>query len=73
MSLVELGINETSFLVSVDLPIKTKRHLESLGLISGQEIEILSKDNRGLIVKIKESRLALDYGTASKLEVRKGE
>ncbi|MCQ2799911.1 MAG: ferrous iron transport protein A [Bacilli bacterium] len=73
MSLVELELNKASYLVNVDLPLKTKRHLESLGLVSGQEIEILSKDNRGLIIKIKESRLALDYGTASKLTVRKGE
>ena len=55
MSLVELEIGETSYLTNVDLPLKTKRHLESLGLVSGQEIEILSKDNRGLIIKIKES------------------
>jgi len=73
MSLVEMNIKEISYLESVDLPLRTKRHLESLGLTPNQEIEILSKDNRGLIIKIKESRLAIDYGTASHLHVRKGE
>lgn len=73
MSLVEMNINEIAYLQSVDLPLRTKRHLESLGLTPNQEIEILSKDNRGLIIKVKESRLALDYGTASHLMVKKGE
>lgn len=72
MSLVEIDVNETSYLEGIDLPLRTKRHLESLGLTPSQEIEILAKDNRGLIIKIKESRLAIDYETAKRISVRKG-
>ena len=36
------------------------KHLENLGLATGVEIEIISKNSKGLIIKIKDSKIALD-------------
>ncbi len=41
-----------------------KRHLDDLGLISGDEVTILSENGGGLIVKCKGTRMAMNRGLA---------
>lgn len=48
---------------------KTKKHLESLGILVNSSIRIISSINGGVVVAIKEGRLALDRSIASKILV----
>lgn len=48
---------------------KTKKHLESLGILVNSLITIVSSINGGVVVAIKDGRLALDRSIASKILV----
>lgn len=48
---------------------KVIKHLESLGICRGQTLEVFSSSHRGLVLKVKESRLAVDYDVAKLIEV----
>lgn len=48
---------------------KTKKHLENLGITVGAELTVLSVSGGSVIVMVKDSRLALDKGVASKILV----
>lgn len=48
---------------------KTKKHLESLGILVNSVITVLSSVNGGVVVIVKEGRLALDRSIASKILV----
>ncbi len=49
---------------------KVKKHLESLGIVKDAKISIISQEKGGVIVKINNSRLALDYKIASSILIR---
>ncbi|MBO6262345.1 MAG: ferrous iron transport protein A [Bacilli bacterium] len=55
--------------VKVLLDEKTKKHLESLGILVNSSIRIISSVNGGVVVAVKEGRLALDRSLASKILV----
>ena len=55
--------------VKVLLDEKTKKHLESLGILVNSSIRIISSVNCGVVVAVKEGRLALDRSLASKILV----
>lgn len=46
-----------------------KKHTDSLGLIPGETIVPISRNDAGIIVKVKESRFAVTSGIASKIFV----
>ena len=48
---------------------KTKKHLESLGILANSFITVISSVNGGVVVAVKEGRLALDRSIASKILV----
>ena len=48
---------------------KTKRHLENLGILVNSEFTILSESNGDIILRIKDTRLALNKDTALKILV----
>ncbi len=48
---------------------KTKKHLESLGITVGSQLTVLSVSGGSIIVMVKDSRLALDKGVATKILV----
>ena len=48
---------------------KTKKHLENLGITVGSELTVLSVSGGSVIVMVKDSRLALDKGVATKILV----
>ena len=48
---------------------KTKRHLENLGILVNSEFVILSESNGDIIIKFKDTRLALNRDTAVKILV----
>lgn len=48
---------------------KTKKHLEGLGININAIIKVLSSVNGGVVIAIKNGRLALDRSVASKILV----
>lgn len=48
---------------------KTKKHLASLGILVGSSLVVISSVNGGVVVAIKDGRLALDRSVASKILV----
>ena len=48
---------------------KIKKHLEDLGILVNSKLTVLSTVNGGVVVAIKNSRLALDHEIASKILV----
>jgi len=46
-----------------------KRHLQDLGFMKGEKVEILGENQSGMILKIKGVRIALNRGLASKIMV----
>lgn len=48
---------------------KLTKHLRELGLIKGRELTILSFEPSGVILKVGETRLAVDRNIASRLQV----
>ena len=67
IALAPLNINMRVVKVLTDE--KTKKHLESLGILVNSSIKIISSINGGVVVAVKEGRLALDRTVASKILV----
>ena len=62
-------INTEMRIVKILLDDKTKKHLESLGILINSSIKIISSVNGGVVIAVKEGRLALDRSIASKILV----
>ena len=48
---------------------KMIRHLQTMGLTSGMEIVLLRNDNGAVVLRVCDSRIALDKKTAMSIEV----
>ena len=62
-------LNTDMKVVKVLTDDKTKKHLESLGVLVNSSIKIISSVNGGVVIAVKEGRLALDRSIASKILV----
>lgn len=62
-------INQELKVVRVLADDKTKKHLESLGILVNSSLTVVSSVNGGVVVAVKEGRLALDRSIASKILV----
>ena len=62
-------INQEMRVVKILADDKTKKHLESLGILVNSNITVISSVNGGVVIAIKEGRLALDRSVASKILV----
>lgn len=62
-------LNTPMRVVKVLADEKTKKHLESLGILVNSLITVISSVNGGVVVAVKEGRLALDRSVASKILV----
>ena len=62
-------LNVEMKVVKVLLDEKTRKHLESLGILVNSSIKVISSVNGGVVVLVKEGRLALDRSTSSKILV----
>lgn len=67
LTMMELGDTRTisDFRGKDDL----KRHLQDLGFIKGEKIKVLSENEGGLILLVKDVRVALNKGLATKIMV----
>lgn len=56
-------------IIKVSTDEKIKNHLASLGIVEEGTLELLSHEASGVIIKVKDSRLALDKDIASRILV----
>jgi len=52
---------------------KVKKHLENLGITIDSKLTVLSEKGSGVILKVKDGRLAIDKNMATKIIVRVAE
>ena len=69
MPLFIAPINEELKILRVSGDEKVKGHLASLGIVEESTLTLLSHEASGVIVKVKEPRLALDHDIASHILV----
>lgn len=62
-------VGEENIIKKVGGKPEVKKHLENLGFVVGANVEIVSTVNGNLIVKVKESRVALSIEMAQKIMV----
>ncbi len=48
---------------------ETRKHLENLGFVAGHTVTVLNTVNGNLIVKVKESRVAISYEMAQRIMI----
>ncbi len=69
MPIMLAPINQEVRVVKILANEKIKKHLESLGILVNSRLVVLSTVNGGVVVAIKDGRLALDHEIASKILV----
>ena len=62
-------INVEVKIVKILTDDKTKKRLESLGILVNSKVVVISSINGGVVIAIKNGRLALDRSVASKILV----
>ena len=67
LSLVSMG--EKRIVTSFNGTEEMKRHLQDLGFIKGQEVQVMSENSGGMILLIKGVRIALNRGLAQRIMV----
>ena len=69
MALSMVNIGEQRKIVEVRAKDSVKKHLQSLGFIVGEKVEVISENPSGFILLIKGSKVALNKGIANKIIV----
>ena len=69
MPLVLAPIGQEVSIVRIIVDEKTKKHLESLGILVGGKITVLSSSGGSTVCRVKEGRLALDRNIAARIYI----
>lgn len=69
MPIVFAPLDKPLKIVRITADDKTKKHLESLGIVLNGEIIVLSTSGKTVMVKIKDGRIALDSDLSTKIFV----
>ncbi len=69
MPIMLAPLNEEVRVVRILADDKTKKHLEDLGILVNSTLTVLSSVNGGVVIAVKNGRLALDHDIASKILV----
>ena len=69
MPIVFAPLDKPLKIVRITADDKTKKHLESLGIVQNGEIMVLSASGKTVVVKIKDGRIALDSDLSTKIFV----
>ena len=69
MPLVLADVGEEAVIKRVGGSPETKKHLEDLGFVAGSAVTVMNTIGGNLIVKIKESRVAISREMAGKIMV----
>ncbi|MGN0458017.1 MAG: ferrous iron transport protein A [Eubacterium sp.] len=67
--LTVVGIGEEAIVKKVGGKPEIRRHLENLGFVIGSGLTVICQQNGNIIVKIKESRIAISKEMACKIYV----
>ena len=70
MPLIMVPIGETRVVVKFKGKDKMKSHLQNLGFIEGETVQVVGENPSGVILLVKGVRLALDRGLASMIMVK---
>lgn len=71
MSLIQAPQGESITVVRVAADEKTRKHLQDLGIVSGAQLTPLSFSNGSMIVRVRDSRIAVNRDIAENIIVRK--
>lgn len=71
MSLIQAPQGESITVVRVAADEKTRKHLQDLGIMSGAQLTPLSFSDGSMIVRVRESRIAVNRDIAENIIVRK--
>ena len=69
MPLLLAQVGESNLVRHIGGTPEVKRHLEDLGFVVGTSVTIVSRVGGNVIVKVKDSRLAIDERLANKIMV----
>ena len=69
MPLTFAKVGETSRIVKITGKDEVRQHLANLGFVSGEQVTVVSEMAGNLILKIKDSRIALDKGMARRIMI----
>ena len=69
MPLLLAGVGEDNIIWKVGGNQETKKHLEDLGFVVGGTVTVVSEINGNLIVKVKDSRVAISREMAGKIMI----
>ena len=69
MPLLLAGVGEDNIIRKVGGNQETKKHLEDLGFVAGGTVTIVSEIGGNLIVKVKDSRVAISREIAGKIMI----
>lgn len=67
--LTVVGIGEEAIVQKVGGKPEIRRHLENLGFVIGSGLTVICEQNGNIIVKVKESRIAISKEMACKIYV----
>ncbi len=70
MPIVIAPLDTELTIVKVNSDEKTKKHLQSLGVVTNGKIRVISQSKGNVIVEVKSARLALNKDVATKIFVR---
>lgn len=71
MKLYEGQKGSTLQVIHMDLPIKTERRLEVLGMLEGTRITVVNRKKKGaMIIKIRGTRFAVGRNITERIEVK---
>ncbi len=63
------GSGEDAVVKKVGGTPEVRKHLENLGFVAGSNIRIITEQNGNIIVKVKESRIAISKEMACKIYI----
>lgn len=69
MALTMARVGEIKTIMDIRAKDSLKKHLQSLGFMVGERIQVISDNASGLILQVKGSKIALNRGTANQIIV----
>lgn len=69
MALAMLAPGKSGVIQEVRGKEEVKRHLQNLGFVKGETVQVISENSSGLILLVKEVRIALNKAIANRIIV----
>lgn len=69
MALAMMEVGETRVIEAFHGKDEVKRHLQDLGFVQGERVQVLGQNSSGMIILVKGVRIALNRGLATQILV----